>query len=218
MCLDPLDAEDTAALVRARLHVREVAPSILSLVLDRAGGHPFFAEALVEAMVQSGAIQVTTAGARLGEATPATVPVTVEAAVLARLDGLDARHQLTLKAASIVGRTFSVDEVAAAHPIADRSTVAGELDTLAGEDLLAAVGDSVFGFRHQLIQEVARGLLPEARSRRMHHALASFYEGRAGERPPEHLAHHWLQAGETERAAPYLEQAGHQALHHGAFG
>ena len=226
IALGTLSPEDTATLVRQRLRTEEISPAVLSLVLERVSGHPFFAEALLETLIESGAIRVTGQGAQLADHPELSIPVSIQSALLNRLDRLEVTQQLALKAAAVVGRTCSVAEVAAAHPRSRPETVQDQLAVLESLDLLSAetsgagTGTHVtYAFRHQIVQDVAYGLLTGVQRRQMHRAVASFYENESAEtRPgPELLAHHWLRADLPERAAPYLEEAGRRALHHGAF-
>jgi class 3 adenylate cyclase/tetratricopeptide (TPR) repeat protein len=221
LTLGSLSADDTRALVHQRLGTSSVDPQLLSLVVERVIGHPFFCEALLEMMIQSGAIQVTSTGARLGPNPDLGVPASIESAILGQFDRLPSAQQLTLKAAAVVGRTFRPDEVAAAHPAASNTDIPAELEALRGVGLLAA-GPSRerYAFWHQIIQQVTYELLTESQRQQTHRALADWYEARglaAADARPELLAHHWTQAGSARRAAPCLEQAGRNALHAGAF-
>jgi tetratricopeptide (TPR) repeat protein len=223
LTLGNLSAEETATLVRQRLRTNEISPAVLSLVLERVSGHPFFCEALLETLIEGGAIRITGQGAQLADHPDLSVPVSIQSALLSRLDRLDAAQQLALKAAAVVGRTCSAAEVAAAHPTAAPAAAQDQLTVLQELELLGierAEAPTIYTFRHQIIQEVAYGLLTGAQRRQMHGALASFYEAghrRAAQSGPELLAHHWARAEVPERAAPYLEDAGRRALHHGAF-
>jgi tetratricopeptide (TPR) repeat protein len=221
LTLGPLSGEETGALVQHRLGTGSVDPEVLALVAERTVGHPFFCEALLEMMIQTGAIQVTNAGARLGPHPELGVPASIESAVLGQFDRLPSIQQLTLKTASVVGRTFRAEEAAAAHPTATETDVPRHLDALREVGLLApGPSRERYAFWHQIIQEVAYGVLTESQRQQTHRALAEWYEsaGRPVADPgPELLAHHWMQAGLPRRAAPYLEQAGRNALHAGAF-
>ena len=224
LTLGQLSSEETATLVRQRLRTAQISPAVLGLVLERVSGHPFFCEALLETLIESGAIRVTGQGAQLAEHPELSIPVSIQSALLSRLDRLDATQQLALKAAAVVGRTFSAEEVAATHPTAQPETVRDPLAVLQHLELLAleerVEGPARYAFRHQIIQEVAYGLLTGTQRRQMHGALAQWYEAQqAGALGPgpELLAHHWTRAELPDRAAHYLEEAGRRALHHGAF-
>ncbi len=223
LTLGQLSSDETATLVRQRLRTTQISPAILSLVLERVSGHPFFCEALLETLIESGAIRVTGQGAQLAEHPELNIPVSIQSALLSRLDRLDATQQLALKAAAVVGRAFTEAEVAAAHPTAQGETVRDPLGVLQDLELLAVEPDqapATYAFRHRIIQEVAYGLLTGNQRRQMHAALAGWYEaqGPGADGPgPELLGHHWSRAEQPERAARYLEEAGRRALHHGAF-
>jgi class 3 adenylate cyclase/tetratricopeptide (TPR) repeat protein len=221
LTLGPLSGQDTAALVHQRLGTSVVDPEVLALVVDRVIGHPFFCEALLEMMIQTGAIRVTGAGARLGPAQELEVPASIESAILGQFDRLPSIQQLTLKVAAVVGRTFRPEEVAAVHPAASDTDIPAQLEALREVGLLAPGRSSDrYSFWHQIIQEVAYGVLTESQRNQTHRALAQFYEGHAltaADARPELLAYHWTHAGDAQRAAPYLELAGRNALHAGAF-
>jgi class 3 adenylate cyclase/tetratricopeptide (TPR) repeat protein len=221
LTLSTLSTDDTMALVRERLGTDSVDPEVLDLVVERVTGHPFFCEALLEMLIQTGAIQVTSTGAQLGPKPDVGVPASIESAILGQLDRLAAPQQLTLKAAAVVGRTFRPEEVAAAHPAASDGDIPDQLDTLREVGLLApGRSRERYTFWHQIIQEVAYGLLTESQRHQTHRALAEWYESQrlaALQNRPELMAHHWTQAGAPRRAAPYLELAGRNALHAGAF-
>jgi class 3 adenylate cyclase/tetratricopeptide (TPR) repeat protein len=221
LTLGPLSAEDTTALVQQRLGTNTVDPDVLALVVERVVGHPFFCEALLDMLIQTGAIQVTGNGARLGPRPGFAVPASVESAILRQFDRLPTAQQLTLKAAAVVGRTFRSDEVVAAHPAADDTDIPDQLEALREAGLLApGPSRERYTFWHQIVQEVVYGVLTESQRQQTHRALAEWHEGRgtaAVNTRPELLAHHWMRAGLARRAAPYLELAGRNALHAGAF-
>ncbi len=221
LTLDSLSAEDTTALVHQRLGTESVDQELLALVVERVSGHPFFCEAMLEMMIQTGAIQVTSTGVRLETHDELGVPASIESAILGQFDRLPSAQQLTLKAAAVVGRSFRPEEVAAAHPAASHTDIPDQLETLREAGLLAPGGSrDRYAFWHRLIQEVAYGVLTESQRHQTHRALAQWYEAHglaAAAARPELLAHHWMQSGSARRAAPHLELAGRDALHAGAF-
>ena len=67
-------------------------------------------------------------------------------------------------------------------------------------------------FTHALIREVAYATLPRAKRREGHASVAAFLEEVHAEREsPAALGHHWLAAGDKERAADYFVVAAEQA-------
>jgi predicted ATPase len=70
-------------------------------------------------------------------------------------------------------------------------------------------GDDEFSFKHELIRDVAYGTLPRAARRERHAVVAGFLEEEAGSGADTAaiLAHHWREAGDSERAVAYLLSA-----------
>ena len=125
--LDPLPADDVAALVAQRLGVTSVPRLVAEVIGEHAGGNPFFSEELAYALRDSGAITVTDGICRItpgADLRVLSLPNTVQGVVLTRIDRLAPPQQLTLKVASAIGRSFAHRLLADIHPIAaDRPTL-----------------------------------------------------------------------------------------------
>lgn len=193
--LEPLD-ESAAAELAARLLERAgqegPAPS-----LGAAGeGNPLFIEELVAHVAERSA------------AGRPELPTSIRGIIAARLDAIPAAERALLLTASVAGRIFWEGGFEA--PPAPELIAA-----LAGRDLIRRdprsrfPGERQYRFKHALICDVAYAALPRSRRRGAHAAVARFYE-RQGEqaRAPAALAHHWLEAGEPQRAVDYLVAAG----------
>jgi len=225
MRLRRLAPDDTAALVRQRLGVGEVPGALTRFIEDRVAGHPYFCEALLKAMQESGIVQVRHGRAILGAFESLDVPATVQGAVLSLVDRLTPGQQLSLKVAAVVGRTFSVRAVAEVYPVSEeRDSVPHDLRVLRRLDLIANVSseaEPTYTFRHEITRDVAYGLLTGSQRRPLHQAVAEWYEAAHStqelERLSARLAHHWTRADEPAKAIPYLEYAGKGALRSGAF-
>lgn len=190
--LDPFGADELREQL-AGITGQAPHPDLVSAVLSRSGGNPFFAEELM-------------AAGEAGLALPRSLRDTLEERV--RLLSPDA--QRLLRVASVAGagvehRTLKevagIDEPAIGTAI--REAVECHL-------LVATAPDEVPGyrFRHALVQEVVyEELLPNERTQ-LHSAYARAIErhaqGTAQERAgmAATLAHHWSMAHELERALP----------------
>ena len=223
--LTTLAPEHTAALVRQRLGVSRIPADLSRFVEARVAGHPFFCEALVKAMQEAGVVRVQDGATVVGDLSRLDVPSTVEGAVLSLVDRLTPRQQLALKVAAVVGPTFSLKAVSEAHPVGEaRSGVAEDLRALATLELVVpqpSDREPSYAFRHEIMRDVAYGLLTESQRRPLHRAVAEWYERSHSPRElePHHalLAHHWAQAEDAPKAIAYLERAGRSALRSGAF-
>ncbi len=199
--LDKLADEEIIALVAARLSIpiSALPDSVADLVLQRAGGNPFFAEELVLTLRDQGILVVETVVAEQPQSDTATwtrcrvvgdlhqatssLPYTVEGLVLARIDNLSLHGQLVLKVGSVIGRNFSyrpLFNVIQRHTSIDHNDLMLHLESLSTLDLtpldLANADDLVYHFKHIITREVAYELLLYAQRRDLHRDVAQWFE------------------------------------------
>ena len=148
--------------------------------------------------------------------TAQSVPATLHASLMARLDRLGPAAKEIAQIGAVIGREFGYELIGggAARPLP--SFVSG-LDRLAEAGLLFCRGVvplSSYLFKHALVQEAAYGTLLRARRQELHARVAAVLEQHFAdlvERQPELLAHHLTAADDTERAAGQWLRAGRHA-------
>jgi class 3 adenylate cyclase/tetratricopeptide (TPR) repeat protein len=196
IALPPLTASESHALVRGLAGDR-LAPDMVALVVDRAGGNPLFLEEVARTLV---------AGA-------SSIPPTVEALLRARIDRLFPDLRLALETAAIIGQEFSMELLG--QVLGESVNVAAALHELVNQGLLTEwPGADVFRFRQPLLQEVAyEGWLLHRRKalhRRIGETIEQLYASRLLEHV-EKLARHFTRSDAWERAAVYHRAAGRKA-------
>jgi len=220
--LEPLSSDETRQLIDL---LTEGVPDVIAEgVIERAGGNPFFASELVR-----GYEDRRRSGASDDEI---TLPDTVHATVLARLDGLPPIERTVLQYGAAAGRTVRVHAVAAVLPDVPGEKVRDALEALADRDLLVPQGADAFTFRHIVIREVAYSTLSRSDRVRAHLALADWLDQTDLARQDELaelVAYHLRQAialapGGTlpaglslERVVAVLERAARAAWNAAAF-
>ena len=225
--LDSLSADDALVLACERLEVPRLPEPVAALLWEKAGGHPFFTEQLAYALRDAGVIVIAEHECQLAPHAPDLSQLTflesVEGVVTSRIDRLLPRQQLLLKVASVMGRAFSLRALSDIYPIAaDRPYLADDLEALHALDLTQSepAADRGYLFKHAITHEVAYNLMAFAQRRRLHRALAEWYEQHhAGDLPSIYplLAHHWSEAARSDfavasNAIDYLERAAQQAV------
>jgi len=223
LALEPLNGAQTAQLVE-RLGP-ELPAGIRQRIVERSGGNPFFATELVRGLTEQ--------GVALHERAE-TVPDTVHAAVLARLDGLAPGERAVVQAAAVAGRAFRPSTLQAVLEGADGQELDAALEGLLARDLIVPEEGGVFTFRHILIRDVAYGTLSRAERIRMHAAVAAWLEDFAADRLDEFaelIAYHYRETVtlarrsavplplpiDPARAVYFLERAGELASRSGAW-
>ena len=191
MSLEPLSDDSVAQLVRDR--IGSSAPQIVERVVVRAEGNPFFAAEIVQSITER--VLSLNDDAAL-EQTLATLPDTIQATILARLDLLEPEERRVLQLGAVFGRAFRADGIAALGPDLASHTDS-LLDRLIQKDLIRPSAGDSFAFRHILIREVAYQTLLRAERANLHAAAARRLEARAGGQEDalaELIAYHFREA------------------------
>jgi class 3 adenylate cyclase len=202
LALEPLEQEAVAGLIEHLLG--RPAPELVSRVVARSEGNPFYAGEIVRSMLDRLPSLDDEGGV---EEALATLPDTVQATVLARLDLLEPAERRLVQVGAVFGREFRASGLAALEP-----TLAGGADDLAErlvEKDLVRRSNGGFAFRHILIREVSYQTLPRAERWRLHAAAARWLEhGSRGreEELAELIAYHYQEAASLS-AAVDLSQA-----------
>ena len=174
IALEPLRDQAVEQLVASLLD--DPSPEILSAVVQRAEGNPFYAGEIVRSLID-----------RLG-ASPdpqqiqpaiAALPDTVQTTVLARLDALEATPRRVIQLGSVLGRSFQPAAISALEPDLVPDVVAAGVEALIERDLVRPAGPETVTFRHILFREVAYGTLPRSERVRLHAAAGRWLEERA---------------------------------------
>jgi DNA-binding SARP family transcriptional activator/predicted ATPase len=189
-------------------------------------GHPLFTIELLRGLQERGDLVrdldgCWVAGSRLDWE---TLPARVEAVIAERIGRLTEPQREVLRTASVEGETFTAEVVARVQQADERQMVtrlSGELDRrhhLVRAETIVRMDDrrlSRYRFRHILFQTYLYGSLDEVERMQLHedvaNALEWLYGDRAGDVAVE-LAHHFREAGITDKAVHYLHQAGTQAV------
>ncbi len=189
LSLTGLTAPDAAELVAAVARSRPSHGQAEALTA-RTDGNPFF---LVEyARLASEGDDLA---ALLAEPDP---PTAVHDVLVRRIQRLPERTGALLKVASVVGRDFDTDTVAAAAG-ASEDAVLDLLEDAAAAGLVREEDVDRWSFAHALVRDTVYTALPASRRARMHARVAQALDELAGGRETER-ARHWLAAGPSYAA------------------
>ena len=201
-----------------------LSSEILAEIVERGDGVPLFIEELTKAVAEasiSGAdVQNTTVSSI--PATSPTVPPTLHASLIARLDRLGSTAKEVLQLGAAIGRDFPYELLAAVAEWDDRE-LAGTLGRLVDAGLLFQRGvppQVTYLFKHALVQDTAYGMLLRGPRRSLHARIAVALEKQfpdAARTWPETVAHHFTGAGLFEKAADYWCRAGRQSVAKSGF-
>lgn len=215
--LSLLGARDVAQLIENFFAGGDVQPSTRAAILAKVAGNPLFAEEVVRALVDEGAVEVRDGKLFATERIAAAViPGTVEEAIVGRLDRLSPQRRRVLEVAGVIGGTFWVPVL---QDVLAKDELDASLHALADAALIVPVTSgaevSEWSFKYPLIQEVVYGTMLRARREELHRDVAEAIETWLTDRVPGFhamLAWHYGQGRELERAEEYLFRAGREAV------
>ncbi|MEM6355612.1 MAG: adenylate/guanylate cyclase domain-containing protein [Pseudomonadota bacterium] len=202
-----LGEADAVALLRHQSSgANALDDGALRQIIERSGGVPLYLE------------ELTKSASDAPESEGQAIPVTLQDALMARLDRLGEARRITLMAA-VIGREFSAGLLGAVMSM-PATVLAAPLDRLVDEGILSCEtpredAAPTYRFRHVLLAEAAYESQLRSRRRAAHGAVADVLAKRFPqeiEAAPERLARHLLAAGRPAEAVPLFRQAGLRAL------
>lgn len=205
--LEPLAGDDARLLVDALPERDALDERLAAAILETAEGVPLFLEQLAAHAVEAGLAEDR-------------VPMTLDALLASRIDGLEPGERAVLSRAAVIGRAFSRESLGALTPDAETRELPGRLASLERRRLVRPRGDE-----HEFVHPLVRGAVYDAIGRPeravTHEAFARWLDerGEADELVGAHLERAALDTtdgGERDvrsrEAATRLGRAGQRTL------
>jgi len=210
-----LGRDESGRLVRGLVgDAADLSSEVLDEIVQRTDGVPLFLEELTKAVFENTVGSIP--------ATSATVPATLHASLMARLDRLGLLAKEIAQVGAAIGRDFSYEVLAAAAQRTEAELRDG-LGRLVDAGLVFQRGvppEATFLFKHALVQDTAYGMLLRGPRQALHARIARALEERfptLAETHPEILAHHCTEGGLLEKAVAYWYRAGRHSEARGAL-
>jgi DNA-binding response OmpR family regulator/class 3 adenylate cyclase/predicted ATPase len=218
--LNRLEREAARTMV---VHVANGALSeqVCDEILGKTDGVPLFVEEFTKTIVEFQSRRPVAGAHTDSGSLPPCIPETLADSLTARLDKVGDAKRIA-QIGSAIGREFPYTLLAEVTQTPAASLRAA-LAQLAIPELIFVRGeppDSVYVFKHALVQDAAYATLPTRKKRLLHARIARALEYKFPEtvrKQPEIIAQHLSQAGQLERAIDYLGIAAHRALEQSAI-
>jgi class 3 adenylate cyclase/tetratricopeptide (TPR) repeat protein len=215
LVLEPLTGEEMRELMAGL--VPGLPDAVVERILERAEGIPLYAVETVRMLLADGRLALEGGVARpAGDLDELSVPASLHALIASRLDALEAGDRSLLQAASVIGKTFGVDAVAAVSGLSSEE-VGAHLRGLVRREMLTQEADprsperGQYGFVQGVVREVAYGTLAKTDRRRLHLAAARYFETLDDEGIAGALAEHYVAAYRAHPEGPEGEAVAAQA-------
>jgi tetratricopeptide (TPR) repeat protein len=199
--LEPLRAEESAQLMANLLGGMALPRAVEQRISEAAEGNPLFVEEMVSMLIDDGLLRHQNGSwdvsADLGSV---SVPPTIHALLAARLDRLGGDERAVIQSASVVGKEFGVDDVAALVPEQLRARTSSIVSALVRKELVRPDHEGprdAFRFRHILIRDAAYNAISKQQRADLHERFANWLEETFPERLSEYeeiISYHLEQA------------------------
>ncbi|MDP9300069.1 MAG: AAA family ATPase [Actinomycetota bacterium] len=196
--LEPLSSEAMADLVRGM--VPGADPNAVDTIVDRAEGVPLYAIELIRMLADRGVLRSGEDAYELvGDLGELQVPETLHALIASRLDALGPEDRALLQDAAVLGKSFTLDALAAVTG-ADAASLEPRLMDLTRKEFLVHEVDprsperGQYGFVQSIIREVAYGMLSKADRRARHLTVAHHMEALGDDELAGAVAAHYVEA------------------------
>ncbi|MDQ4109272.1 MAG: hypothetical protein M3138_10775, partial [Actinomycetota bacterium] len=197
--LEPLLADQMDSLLRDP--IPGLPEDVRERILERAEGIPFYAVETVRMLIDRGILVRENGAFRLeGSVDTLEVPESLQALIAARLDGLDPQERRLLQDAAVLGRTFTLQGLAAITGLPE-DEVTQLLNALVRKEVLSISIDPLlsdrgqYGFLQDLVKKVAYDTMSKRERKSRHLAAASYLRSVVDEDEiVEVIASHYLDA------------------------
>ncbi|HEY3312216.1 MAG TPA: tetratricopeptide repeat protein [Anaerolineales bacterium] len=216
--LKELTVEEAEQAIRAKLvHLYPAGGGSLPTVLveklmSRAQGNPFYLEELLNYLHDRG----------LNPRDPNTLekielPDSLHTLILSRIDQLSEHEKMTLRVASIIGRSFRAAWLTGYYPeLGSMPQVVVDLNELSTLDITpldSTETELIYLFKHIVTHEVTYESLPFTMRAQLHEHLAQFLESTYPENPPlDALAFHYGLTNNLSKKREYIMKAAEAAF------
>jgi class 3 adenylate cyclase/predicted ATPase len=218
--LERLSKDEVGAMLADLTGGKRLPAEVSEIIVSKTDGVPLFVEEMTKAILETGMLDDAGENYVLQPIAVPSIPVTLHDSLMARLDRLAPIKEVAQIGAAI-GREFPYRLLAAVAPMT-ASALNSALAQLAAADLINARGEppeSVYVFKHALIQDTAYGSLLRSKRLRLHSDIADALSAQFPqivETQPELMAHHLEQAGLPKQAIDHLRRAGQVAIERSA--
>ena len=216
LTLNRLDRRDRIVLVDQIAGGKALPDEVVDQIADRTDGVPLFIEELTRSVLESGLLREETDRYVLDRALPPfAIPTTLHDSLMARLDRL-ASVRLVAQIGAAIGREFSYMLLRTVSRLPEDELQTAVARLVASELVLqrGRPPDSIYSFKHALVQEAAHGSLLRGIRQQLHAQIAEALAVHSPEltgSQPELFAQHYAEAGLVEKSVAYWGKAGHRS-------
>jgi predicted ATPase/class 3 adenylate cyclase len=211
MALNGLSAAALTTLAETILH-HPITPTLHTILLEKSQANPFFAQQLLTYFHENGLLTLTPQGWTV-ETTTFTIPTSINAILMARIDRLAGHIKEVVKVAAVLGREFEVRILSQML----QTDVLPKVQEAQQEQIWMALSEWRYLFKHTLLRDAAYEMQLRSRLRELHGLAAVAYEQVHATELSNYypdLVYHYGQAQMPQQECTYAIKAGEHAAAH----
>ncbi len=215
--LHSLSGTESLELCRVLLDVPILPDELAHIIIRHAEGQPLFLKEYLKTLCERQLISISANQVVLrGNPTNVQLSDTAQGIIQARMDRLDEATRLTLKVAAVIGSTIPLALLYSIHPATPTiSMLQSQLEQLRELNIIELElegPEQVYRFKHGITHEVAYASLLFEQRRKLHTAVAHWYESAYSDDLAQHqaapaiyelLAYHYGRAENQAKQAHY---------------
>ncbi len=209
--LEPLHEEQTDLLLFNLLGVKDLPKQVRDMIVERAGGNPFFIEELIRSLIETKQIVRENSHWRVvNEDANVTLPDTLRGVLGTRIDRLPELSKHVLQNAAVIGRSFDLSVLKQLTSL--NGSFDSQIQYLKEASLVEPFREE-YAFRHVLIQEAAYDSILIKKRVELHRRIGETLEDLHAKRIEEFaplIAYHFYNAQDL-RSLKYDILAGEKA-------
>jgi class 3 adenylate cyclase/predicted ATPase/tRNA A-37 threonylcarbamoyl transferase component Bud32 len=211
LALNRLTRLQVSELISKKTHC-QLPEALVDQIFGRTGGVPLFVEEFTKMVQESGKLNQASERDWARTSLAREIPSSLQDLVMARLDRLEGDRELA-QLAAVLGREFSYELLLAVASSNER-VLQEELAKLVEAEILYQKGrppQCTYTFKHALLEDALYNSLIKSSRHKFHQRIAEVLEvsfPQTVETKPELLAHHYTEAGLTQKAIGFWLRAG----------
>lgn len=208
-----LPEEQAYLLATTILEASELGERLSKFLWESTSGRALFVESLIQALIEADALERNQGVVELkSNADTETLPDNVRGLVISRVDRLSSDARAVLRAAAVLGETFSEKALRFVSEIESDAVFAAVLEELLKLQMFEEHIENRYRFRHGVTQQALYEEMTRLQRQKIHLRVADYYTQQ--EDSEHHLmsaAHHLVKAGALDRARAVVTQAAQRA-------
>ncbi len=209
--LNTLSPEGSQALAEQILG-GAISASLAEFIAQKTQGNPLFVEQLTLDLRERDLVHMKNGGWTVASHEIETIPASINAVLIARLDRLAAQVKAVVQTAAVLGREFEVQILS--RILQNDVDLPEKVHQAEAKMIWLALSELRYIFRHTMMRDAAYDMQLQARLRELHalaaEAMEQLYASELGPHYAD-LAYHYGKAEEAEREFRYARLAGEYA-------